>query len=162
MNHLSGPTASHSSDPLSHQCCCNGTISRVGSHIHSSPLSSPSSYGQGSIVNLSHNSLGGQLSAVLAGLESLFLNNNRLIGSVPVEYVDSVRRGSTKTLYLQHNYISRFPIVPLPDSVSVCLSYNCMVPAVRLPAACPASAGQQLYRPIYQCSVFNNGSTSIG
>ncbi|GFZ07620.1 leucine-rich repeat (LRR) family protein [Actinidia rufa] len=95
-------------------------------------------------------------------VESLFLNNNRLIGSVPVEYVDSVRKGSTKTLYLQHNYISGFPILPLPDSVSVCLSYNCMVPAVRLTAACPASAGQQLSRPIYQCSVFNNGSTSIG
>ncbi|XP_057464617.1 receptor protein-tyrosine kinase CEPR1-like [Actinidia eriantha] len=162
MNHLSGPIPFSLFRPsLSSMLLQRNNLS--GGVPHSFiPLSSPSSYGQGSIVDLSHNSLGGQLSAVLAGVESLFLNNNRLIGSVPVEYVDSVRRGSTKTLYLQHNYISGFPIVPLPDSVSVCLSYNCMVPAVRLTAGCPASAGQQLSRPIYQCSVFNNGSTSIG
>ncbi|KAL6976011.1 hypothetical protein U1Q18_024806 [Sarracenia purpurea var. burkii] len=127
------------------------------------PLSPPSSYGQGSIVDLSHNSLSGELSTVLAGVESLFLNNNRLIGTVPVEYINGVCRGSTKTLYLQHNFISGFPFgsgSDWPDSVSVCLSYNCMVPPVGI-TTCPASAAGPLSRPIYECSVFNNGS-SVG
>ncbi|KAK9270662.1 hypothetical protein L1049_026244 [Liquidambar formosana] len=121
-----------------------------------------SSYGEGSIVDLSHNFLTGELSDILTGVESLFLNNNRLIGTVPEEYVKNVYRGSTKTLYLQHNYISGFLVQPglgLPDSVSLCLSYNCMVPPVGL-MACPASAGGQLSRPKNQCSVFNNGSTT--
>ncbi|KAJ9705950.1 hypothetical protein PVL29_003862 [Vitis rotundifolia] len=121
---------------------------------------SSTSYAQGSIVDLSHNLLTGELSPILAGVETLFLNNNRLIGRVPDEYVNSISRGDTKTLYLQHNYISDFPMqsgLALPDSVSLCLSYNCMVPPVGL-AACPASAGGQLSRPAYQCSVYNNGT----
>ncbi|CAB4266940.1 unnamed protein product [Prunus armeniaca] len=42
--------------------------------------SQPPSYGEGSIADLSHNSITGELSPILAGVESLFLNNNRLIG----------------------------------------------------------------------------------
>ncbi|KAF2298238.1 hypothetical protein GH714_020779 [Hevea brasiliensis] len=117
-----------------------------------------SSYGEGSIVDLSHNLLSGELSPVLAGVESLFLNNNYWVGRVPMEYVDSFYRGRTKTLYLQHNYISEFPLEPglaLPDTASLCLSYNCMVPPVRL-TACPASAGVQLPRPEAQCVAFNH------
>ncbi|KAA8524101.1 hypothetical protein F0562_010468 [Nyssa sinensis] len=108
-------------------------------------VGSTSSYGQGSIVDLSHNFLSGELSNALAGVEALYLNNNRLMGKVPWEYVESVYRGSTKTLYLQHNYISDFPLeagMALPDSVSLCLSYNCMVPPVGVGlSACPPSAG---------------------
>ncbi|XP_048432873.1 leucine-rich repeat receptor-like serine/threonine-protein kinase RGI4 [Pyrus x bretschneideri] len=121
--------------------------------------SQPPSYGEGSIVDLSHNAITGELSPILAGVESLYLNNNRLIGTVPREYVKSVYVGTTRTLYLQHNYISRFPVEPgsrFPDTVSLCLSYNCMVPPVGL-AACPASAGTELSRPASQCSVFNYG-----
>ncbi|KAM5580166.1 LRR receptor-like serine/threonine-protein kinase RGI5 [Rosa sericea] len=117
------------------------------------------SYGEGSIVDLSHNSLTGELSPILASVESLYLNNNRLIGTVPREYVKSVYVGTTRTLYLQHNYLSGFPVEPgsaLPDTVSLCLSYNCMVPPVGL-ASCPASAGTELSRPASQCSVFNYG-----
>ncbi|GFZ12320.1 leucine-rich repeat (LRR) family protein [Actinidia rufa] len=140
MNHLNGPIPFSLFRPsLSSMLLQRNNLSG-GVPRSFIPLSS-SSYGQGSIVDLSHNSLGGQLSAVLAGVESLFLNNNRLIGSVPVEYVDSVRMGSTRTLYLQHNYISEFPILPLPDSVSVCLSYNCMVPVVGLTAGVPGQRG---------------------
>lgn len=123
---------------------------------------SGSSYGEGSIVDLSHNFLTGGLSPILAGVESLFLNNNRLIGVVPQEYVKSVYDGTARTLYLQHNYLSRFPLesgLALPDTVSLCLSYNCMVPPVGL-TGCPASAGGQLSRPQSQCSVFANRSTS--
>ncbi|KAK3036596.1 hypothetical protein RJ639_031661 [Escallonia herrerae] len=129
----------------------------------SPPSISISLYGSGSIVDLSHNFLTGEISSVLAGVETLFLNNNHLVGTVPEEYVNSVYSGSTKTLYLQHNYITRFPLESgsvLPESASVCLAYNCMVPRVGL-TACPASAGGQLSRPPHQCSVFNNGS-SIG
>lgn len=125
------------------------------------PSESPS-YGEGSIVDLSHNFLTGELSTVLAGVESLYLNNNRLIGRVPEEYVKSVYDGSTKTLYVQHNFITGFPLeagVALPDTVSLCLSYNCMVPPSVGLAACPASAGSQVSRPAWQCSMFNNGSS---
>ncbi|XP_027345855.1 leucine-rich repeat receptor-like serine/threonine-protein kinase BAM2 [Abrus precatorius] len=117
------------------------------------------SYGEGSIVDLSHNALSGELSTVLDGVETLFLNNNRLMGSVPEAYVKSVCRGSTRTLYLQHNYFTGIPLqggTPLPDTASLCLSYNCMVPPATL-MTCPASAGGQMSRPEAQCSVFNHG-----
>ncbi|KAJ6737892.1 LEUCINE-RICH REPEAT (LRR) FAMILY PROTEIN [Salix koriyanagi] len=124
-----------------------------------SPSPSSSMYGEGSIVDLSHNFLTGELSTVLAAVETLFLNNNQLMGMVPEEYVKSVYGGSTKTLYLQHNYITGFPLeagVALPDTLSLCLTYNCMVPSVGL-MGCPASAGRQLSRPQSQCVVFNHG-----
>ncbi|XP_061352140.1 LRR receptor-like serine/threonine-protein kinase ER1 [Gastrolobium bilobum] len=123
------------------------------------PLIGSSSYGQGSIVDLSHNSLSGELSTVFDGAESLFLNNNRLIGRVPEEYVKNVCRGSTRTLYLQHNYFTGIPLkegTVLPDTATLCLSYNCMVPPPATPKTCPASAGEQLSRPVAQCSVFKN------
>ena len=118
------------------------------------------------MVDLSHNILGGELTAALAGVESLFLNNNRWIGRVPREYVDGLYRRTIKTLYLQHNYITEFPLepaaLPLPDTVSLCLSYNCMVPPLPVGiTACPASAGAQLFRPESQCVAFNNGSSSM-
>ncbi|KAI4341921.1 hypothetical protein MLD38_026590 [Melastoma candidum] len=114
------------------------------------------SYGPGSVVDLSHNSLTGELTAVLAGVESLFLNNNHLTGPVPAEYIDSLKEGRTRTLLLQHNYLTGFPLDkgnPLPDTAAVCLLYNCMVPPIGL-EACPASAGSQLSRPSSQCRVF--------
>lgn len=123
------------------------------------------SYGVGSIVDLSHNMLTGELPAAaepFLGAETLFLNNNRFTGKVPREYVESLCSGTTRTLYLQHNYLTEFPIIPdlkFPDSVSLCLSYNCMVPPVGL-TACPASAGEQLSRPAYQCSKFNDGGST--
>ncbi|XP_042478013.1 LRR receptor-like serine/threonine-protein kinase ER1 [Macadamia integrifolia] len=118
------------------------------------------SYGEGSTVDLSHNLLSGELSPVLAGVEILFLNSNRLIGIVPDEYVQSVLVGSMKTLYLQHNYLSGFPLEsgsPLPDSASLCLSYNCMIPPVRT-MTCPANAGGLLSRPAYQCRLVHLGN----
>ncbi|XP_044509833.1 LRR receptor-like serine/threonine-protein kinase RGI5 [Mangifera indica] len=119
---------------------------------------SSKTYGGGSVVDLSHNYLTGELSTVLAGVESLFLNNNLLVGVVPEEYIESLFNGATKTLYLQHNYLSEFPSKPglvLPDTVSLCLTYNCMVPSVRS-TYCPASAGGQISRPSSQCSRFKN------
>lgn len=116
------------------------------------------SIGEGAIIDLSHNSLSGEMSTVFDGVESLFLNNNRLIGRVPEEYVKSVCRGSTRTLYLQHNYFTGIPLeegTMLPDTASLCLSYNCMEPPATL-MTCPASAGEQLSRPAAQCSVFNH------
>ncbi|KAF8007489.1 hypothetical protein BT93_K1493 [Corymbia citriodora subsp. variegata] len=120
---------------------------------------SASSYGPGSIVDLSHNALTGEMSTVLVGVESLYLNNNRLTGSVPAEYAKSVFQGRTRTLYLQHNYISEFPWdrgMAVPDAAAVCLSYNCMAPPVGL-EGCPASAGTQPSRPASQCSAFRGG-----
>ncbi|KAL3534789.1 hypothetical protein ACH5RR_003250 [Cinchona calisaya] len=126
----------------------------------SSPLSL---YGEGSIVDLSHNMLTGELpTGAFSGVETLFLNNNRFTGKVPEEYVQNLHTGGTTTLYLQHNYLTDFPMLShmkLPDSVSLCLSYNCMVPPVGL-TACPANAGEQLSRPAYQCSNFTNGGST--
>ncbi|GLT54665.1 hypothetical protein SLA2020_278470 [Shorea laevis] len=119
------------------------------------------SYGEGSVVDLSHNMLSGELSTVLVGVENLFLNNNRLMGRVPDEYIESLYRGSTKTLYLQHNYINGVGLkggaAALPNTASVCLSYNCMVPPSVGLTDCPTSAGSQISRPAWQCPVFNNG-----
>ncbi|KAG4958248.1 hypothetical protein AAZX31_13G005700 [Glycine max] len=119
----------------------------------------------GSIVDLSHNALGGELSTVLEGVESLFLNNNRFVGSVPEVYIKSVCRGSTRTLYLQHNYLTGIPIrdgTVVPDTASLCLSYNCMVPPPTVMMTCPASAGGVSARPEAQCSVFNHQRRLIG
>ncbi|XP_030546585.1 leucine-rich repeat receptor-like kinase protein THICK TASSEL DWARF1 [Rhodamnia argentea] len=130
--------------------------------VPASAGSSATSYGPGSIVDLSHNALTGELSTALVGVESLYLNNNRLTGSVPEEYAKSVFQGRTRTLYLQHNYISGFPWdrrMAVPDTTAVCLSYNCMVPPVGL-EGCPASAGSQLSRPASQCSAFRGGGES--
>ncbi|XP_015958302.1 leucine-rich repeat receptor-like serine/threonine-protein kinase BAM1 [Arachis duranensis] len=121
------------------------------------PLIWSPSYGEGSTVDLSHNSLSGKISTVFDGVESLFLNNNRFIGTVPEVYVKSMCRGSTRTLYLQHNYLTGIPFeegTVLPDTASLCLSYNCMVPPASL-MTCPASAGEQLSRPVAQCTLFN-------
>ncbi|CAN6445643.1 unnamed protein product [Victoria cruziana] len=109
-------------------------------------------------VDLSHNNLSGELPSGLAGVENLFLNNNRFTGPVPVEYVNNVYDGSLKTLYLQHNFLTSFPVPPgggagLPESGSLCISYNCMDPPVRPP--CPASAGEQQSRPVNQCPAYN-------
>ncbi|CAN4110058.1 unnamed protein product [Withania somnifera] len=113
-------------------------------------------YGPGSTVDLSHNSLTGELTNTLVGVETLFLNNNLFTGAVPKDYVESVYSGSTTTLYLQHNYIAEFPVregLALPDSVALCLLYNCMVPPVPVGfMACPTSAGGQISRPANQCS----------
>lgn len=123
------------------------------------PSSAPTVYGPGSTVDLSHNSLTGELTGTLAGVETLFLNNNRFTGAVPKDYVESVYSGNTRTLYLQHNYIDEFPVeegLALPDSVALCLSYNCMVPPVPVGfMVCPASAGGQISRPANQCFAFN-------
>ncbi|PKI41326.1 hypothetical protein CRG98_038283, partial [Punica granatum] len=157
MNRLSGPIpASLFSRPtvLSSMLLQRNNLSGV---VPTAPRGE--SYGPGSIVDLSHNSLTGELSPILAGVETLYLNNNRLIGSVPDEYVRSVCDGTTRTLYLQHNYLTEFPLergMSVPDSVSLCLSYNCMMPPVGL-AGCPSSAGTQLSRPPGQCSLFIGG-----
>lgn len=120
-------------------------------------------YSVGSTVDLSHNLLSGELTTALVGVETLFLNNNRLNGAVPEEYVASVEAGTMRTLYLQHNYITGLPLgvgSALPDTAVVCVSYNCMAAPPLGMAACPASAGEQLSRPAYQCSAFRNSSTT--
>ncbi|KAL8045464.1 hypothetical protein ABFX02_08G116300 [Erythranthe guttata] len=125
---------------------------------------SPSSSAVGSTVDLSHNFLTGELTTALVGVEALYLNNNHLSGGVPEEYVESVEAGTMKTLYLQHNYITGFPMEVgsvLPDTAAVCVSYNCMSAPPLGMAACPASAGVQLSRPASQCSAFRNNSSSI-
>jgi len=100
---------------------------------------------------------------VLEGVETLFLNNNRFSGEVPEVYVKSVWRGSTRLLYLQHNYLTGIPLgegTVLPDTASFCVSYNCMVPPPAMVMTCPASAGREVARPAAQCSVFSDDGTT--
>lgn len=128
------------------------------------PPSSSESYGPGSTIDLSHNFLSGEIPHFLDNVETLFLNNNHFTGKVPENYVQNVMTGTMRTLYLQHNYITSFPMektrdVVLPDGVALCLSYNCMVPPAVGLMACPASAGGPVSRPFGQCSVFNSGNS---
>ncbi|KAL3533349.1 hypothetical protein ACH5RR_006870 [Cinchona calisaya] len=122
----------HSFAPPSHQCFSNGTICQVGSHNKITPPSSSSdSYDEGSIVDLSHNMQSGELPAVaFREVETLFLNNNLFTGKVPKEFIENLYNGGSETLYLQQNYLTDFPVLSdmkLPDSVFLCLSYNCLV-----------------------------------
>ncbi|CAH8260856.1 unnamed protein product [Arabidopsis lyrata] len=115
-------------------------------------------------ITLRHNSISGELPPALVGAEALFLNNNRLTGDIPEEYVKSLVNGTTKQLFLQHNYFTRFPWnsgLQLPDSVSLCLSYNCMEtdPVVGL-STCPIEVAPLLSRPASQCSRFYNHSST--
>ncbi|WCJ19641.1 Leucine-rich repeat (LRR) family protein [Euphorbia peplus] len=123
-------------------------------------------YAPGAVIDLSHNFLVGELPTVLADVESLFLNNNGFIGEVPEEYVRNLAIGRMTTLYLQHNYITEFPLengVVLDETVSLCLSYNCFssLPPVGLRLTCPASVGGRICRPESQCSGFHGNNQSI-
>ncbi|KAL2482170.1 Leucine-rich repeat (LRR) family protein [Forsythia ovata] len=161
MNHFSGGLPASLFQPK-----LNSMLLQRNNLSGGLPPLPPYLYGPGSIIDLSHNFLTGELTQVLVGVESLFLNNNQLTGTVPKEYFESVSLGRTKTLYLQHNYITGYPTAAvssssLPrDTVAVCLSYNCMVvPAVVGLMECPGGVGGQISRPAYQCSAFHNKST---
>jgi Leucine rich repeat len=111
------------------------------------------------VIDLSHNGITGQIPDGLASAGALYLNSNRLTGSVPSKVAQSVYTGQMTTFYAQHNFLSEFPTQPdpLPESVALCLSYNCMV----LPLAganCPVNAGPLQSRPPEQCG----SSTSAG
>ncbi|KAI3804264.1 hypothetical protein L1987_25682 [Smallanthus sonchifolius] len=165
MNQLSGPIP----DSLFRPSLSSMYLQRnnFSGEVPAPPPSSFSvPYGPGSTVDLSHNFLSGEIPNFLDGVETLFLNNNHFTGKVPESYVGNVFAGTTRTLYLQHNYITSFPMekgkeMVLPDGVALCLSYNCMVPPAVGLTACPASAGGPVSRPFRQCSVFNSGN-SIG
>ncbi|KAG6431886.1 hypothetical protein SASPL_103457 [Salvia splendens] len=103
-------------------------------------------------VDLSFNRLSGGISPLLSTVQSLYLNNNRLTGEVPVSFVERLLSGSIEILYLQHNYLTGIrinPRVEIPLSTSLCLQYNCMVLPVQTP--CPFKAGRQKTRPTSQC-----------
>ncbi|KAK9146805.1 hypothetical protein Sjap_006708 [Stephania japonica] len=104
-------------------------------------------------VDLSFNALTGQVSEMFSTVENLYLNNNGFEGEVPGALVDRVLTGEIKLLYLQHNYLTGIQIDPtaaIPESSSMCLMYNCMVPPVETP--CPRRAGKQKVRPWKQCN----------
>ena len=105
-----------------------------------------------STMDLSHNSLSGQISPMLSTVQNLYLNNNRFTGQVPASFVDRLLSANIQILYLQHNYLTAIEINPtaeIPLSSSLCLQYNCMVPPVQ--TSCPLKAGKQKTRPTAQC-----------
>jgi hypothetical protein len=111
------------------------------------------------VIDLSHNAITGQIPDELASAGALYLNSNRLTGSVPSKVAQSVYTGQMTTFYAQHNFLSEFTMQPdpLPESVALCLSYNCLV----LPLAganCPVNAGPLESRPAEQCG----SSTTAG
>nr|GMC69208.1 probably inactive leucine-rich repeat receptor-like protein kinase IMK2 [Ipomoea batatas] len=68
-----------------------------GVNNHQSPPILP--YGPGSVLDLSHNSLTGEIPTALARAESVFSNNNRFVEIVLPEYFQSVYSSVTKTLW---------------------------------------------------------------
>lgn len=103
-------------------------------------------------VDLSYNRLSGDISALFATVQNLYLNNNRFMGQVPNSLVDRLLSAGIQILYLQHNYLTGIDINPgaeIPVSSSLCLQYNCMVPPLQTP--CPLKAGKQKTRPTDQC-----------
>ncbi|KAF1880742.1 hypothetical protein Lal_00011801 [Lupinus albus] len=104
-------------------------------------------------VDLSYNRLSGEISAMLGKVENLYLNSNRFTGRVPGSLVKQLLESSIQILYLQHNYLTGIEISPtavIPERISLCLHYNCMVPPVDTP--CPFTAGNHTTRPIAQCN----------
>ncbi|MFS7924800.1 putative leucine-rich repeat-containing, plant-type, leucine-rich repeat domain superfamily [Helianthus anomalus] len=162
MNKFSGPIK----DTLLRSCTSSMYLQR-NNFSGELPLQLPlsfSGYGAGSTVDLSHNYLTGNIPNYLNSVETLFLNNNHFIGKVPESYVSNVFDGMMRTLYLQHNYLTAFPMgdgegTALPDGVALCLSYNCMVPPAVGLTACPVSAGGPVTRPLRQCDLFKSGDT---
>lgn len=105
-----------------------------------------------STVDLSYNQLSGVISPFFAFVENLYLNNNQLVGAVPQEFIDQLLSSSIQTLYLQHNFLTNFPLNPtevLPLTASLCIQYNCMLPPIESP--CPPNAGTARTRPTSQC-----------
>lgn len=104
-------------------------------------------------VDLSYNRLSGPISPMFSTVRSLYLNNNRFSGKVPVVFVNRLVDESIEVLYLQHNYLTGIfginPMVEIPVSSSLCLMYNCMVPPVE--STCPLKAGNERTRPTAQC-----------
>ncbi|KAL6644793.1 hypothetical protein ACP70R_016401 [Stipagrostis hirtigluma subsp. patula] len=118
-----------------------------------------------SVVDVSHNGISGEVPEALAAAGSLYVNNNRMSGEVPPEVARSVFDGAMTTFYAQHNFLTGFPApaLPLPDSVALCLSYNCMeLPSAAAADGCPTIAGPLEARPADQCRSTNAGSSGGG
>lgn len=103
-------------------------------------------------VDLSFNELSGPISPFFAFVQNLYLNNNRFNGAVPQEFIDQLLSSSIETLFLQHNFLTDFPLNPadpLPLTASICIQYNCMLPPIDSP--CPHNAGSVRTRPSSEC-----------
>ncbi|MBA0763916.1 hypothetical protein Gotri_013309 [Gossypium trilobum] len=106
-----------------------------------------------STVDLSHNMLSGRISPMFSTVQNLYLNHNRFTGQVPDSLVDRLLSASLQTLYLQHNFLTGIGINPtaeIPQSTSLCIQYNCMVPPVQTP--CPLKFETQKTRPTSLCN----------
>ncbi|XP_012476185.1 probably inactive leucine-rich repeat receptor-like protein kinase IMK2 [Gossypium raimondii] len=106
-----------------------------------------------STVDLSHNMLSGRISPMFSTVQNLYLNHNRFTGQVPDSLVDRLLSASLQTLYLQHNFLTGIGINPtaeIPQSSSLCIQYNCMVPPVQTP--CPLKFETQKTRPTSLCN----------
>uniref|UniRef100_A0A0E0A9R2 non-specific serine/threonine protein kinase n=1 Tax=Oryza glumipatula TaxID=40148 RepID=A0A0E0A9R2_9ORYZ len=120
-----------------------------------------------SVVDVSHNGITGEVPEELAAVESLYVNNNRMYGEVPEAVARSVFAGRMTTFYAQHNFLTGFPVppLPLPDSAALCLSYNCMeLPSASAANGCPTIGGPMESRPADQCrsSTAANAGSSGG
>ncbi|XP_078445404.1 uncharacterized protein LOC144714527 [Wolffia australiana] len=104
------------------------------------------------VVDLSYNRLSGPVPVELAQTQRLYLNSNRFSGRLPEVFMERLMSSAMKTLYLQHNFLSRVEISPgedMPASSSICLQFNCMVPPAH--ATCPPRGGSTMARPASQC-----------
>lgn len=105
-------------------------------------------------LDLSFNQLSGSISPFFAFTRSLYLNNNAFTGGVPQEFIDQLISSSMQTLFLQHNFLTNFPLASasaLPLTASVCVQYNCMAQLPSFDAPCPHSRPGINVRPVTQC-----------
>ncbi|KAL3700763.1 hypothetical protein R1sor_018785 [Riccia sorocarpa] len=105
------------------------------------------------MVDLSYNSLSGLVPTGLAGVRTLYLNNNRFSGMVPPIYSFNLQTGVVETLYLQDNYLigltNLLPGMSLPSDVTLCFQFNCGLPPTQ--SSCPSKDGVDMTRPIIDC-----------
>lgn len=106
------------------------------------------------VVDLSHNQLQGIISPYLAGAQTLFLNHNMFVGTVPQDFASKMQESTLQSVYLQHNYLTNsgaLGVASLPRSVAVCLQYNCMLPPPQ--SLCPPTVDVHMpaVRPGDQC-----------
>ncbi|KAL2650976.1 hypothetical protein R1flu_019104 [Riccia fluitans] len=105
------------------------------------------------VVDLSYNSLSGLVPTALAGVKTLYLNNNRFSGMVPPIYSFNLQIGVMETLYLQNNYLigltNLLPGMSFPSDVTLCFQFNCGLPPLQ--SSCPNRDGRENTRPILDC-----------
>nr|CAD1833855.1 unnamed protein product [Ananas comosus var. bracteatus] len=136
-NAFAGPVPRPSSpSPASPPSSSSATTSRPARRAPPAQGAPPPPW---AVVDLSHNALSGRCPRRWPGGQPV-REQQPAERAVPEDVARSVFAGRMTTFYAQHNFLTAFPAPPLPvpDSVALCLSYNCMpLPTPPPPPAAP-------------------------